>query len=122
MKNPEHRTSLPRWGAENVARLGTEADYLIAEILRVPTAEVRAQRESRGIPKLDGRHGIKHSWTPGDLGLLGTMADAARSPLEPPLPLGLKVAKKTRSAVDGVLKKEESKRGGAEFAERTAET
>lgn len=60
-----------------MAKLGTAADYLIAEILRVPTTEVRAQRESRGIPQFDGRHGTKHSWTPEDRVLLGTMADAA---------------------------------------------
>jgi hypothetical protein len=77
MKCPKQRTSPPRWGAANVARLGTAADYLIAEILRFPTAEVRAQRESRGIPKFGGRHGAKHAWTPGDRDLLGTMADAA---------------------------------------------
>ena len=60
-----------------VARLGTAADYLIAEILKVPLAEVRTQRESCGIPRFNGHHYRPHSWTSADLELLGTMPDAA---------------------------------------------
>jgi hypothetical protein len=77
MKNPASQPSLPKWAGENVAKLGTAADYLLAEIFRVPIAEVRAQREVRGIPKYDGGLGSKRAWTPGDLELLGAMTDAA---------------------------------------------
>lgn len=77
MKNPAPQPSVPKWAAENMAKLGTAGDYLLAEIFRVPIAEVRAQREARDIPKYDGRLGHQHEWTPEDLELLGTMTDAA---------------------------------------------
>lgn len=60
-----------------LAQLGTIPDYLLSEILKVPTPEIRAQRELRGIPRFVSPGRAAHVWTPEDVELLGTMTDCA---------------------------------------------
>lgn len=69
----------PTLQPENLAQLGKVPDYLLAEILRLPVAEIRAQRERRGIPRFMAKTAVPHSWTAEELKLLGTMTDAAVS-------------------------------------------
>lgn len=65
------------WTKENLARLGSMPDHLLGLIVKLPTAEVRAMREARGIPRYVAGRTEQHLWTPDDISLLGNMTDAA---------------------------------------------
>ncbi len=52
-------------------------DYLLAQLLKLSTAEIRAQRELRGIPRFVSPERRKHVWTKAERKLLGTTTDAA---------------------------------------------
>ncbi len=65
------------WTEENLVRLGTIPDHLLGLIVNLPTSQVRALRESRGIARFTADYNVEHNWTPEDISLLGKMSDPA---------------------------------------------
>lgn len=57
-----------------MTQLGTAADHLFGEVLKVPVPEIRKQREARNIPRfLAPTRQPAHQWTPDDISLLGSI-------------------------------------------------
>jgi hypothetical protein len=69
------RTAEQIWTPEVLSQLGKITDSILAAHLKLHTREVRAKRESLGIPRSTLKHPGARDWTAEEIAMLGTMSD-----------------------------------------------